>query len=568
MFVVAKDGSGDFTGIQEAIDRIPCGYRAPTLLLVRRGEYRERVVINRDNLRIVGEDRDATVIAASACAHDKGPDGREQGTFLTATLLVTGRDVEIENLTIRNDAGDGSIAGQAVALYAAGDRGVYRNCVLDAHQDTLFCGPVMQKVEAAAAPRRSGAECVESVGDCPPTRGRQYFEDCFIRGDIDFIFGPYRCWFERCTLFMRARGGWYTAANTPQEQPYGMVFHACRLTGECPEGGAYLGRPWRRFARTVFLACEMDGSVAPEGFADWDGERWVTERCGEWRTTGARANLCTRHASERRLSDEEAAILTPAEVIGGPDGWQPQRRTPTWFLCGDSTMADYPPAEYPMTGWGQKLQALLPAGEFVQNEAVNGRSSLSFISEGRLEDVGRCLRAGDKLVIGFGHNDEKPDAARHTDPEGSYRDCLNRYIDMAEVHGAEPVLVTSIARRHFDAAGKPVPTHGAYPEAVRRLAGERGVRLIDLESATMEMLKAAGAEGSREIYCHVPAGSPNYPEGRADNSHLQEGGAVRIAKLFVEGMAGRQWTGTTPEAETEGDLTELIGREDDVMKGR
>ena len=223
MYIVAKDGSGDFTSIQQAIDAIPGGGQAPTIILLRMEEFHERVVVNKDNVRIIGEARDRTVITAKGCAKDLNPDGTERGTFLSATFMVTGNNVEVENLTIRNDAGDGRDVGQAVAVYAAGDRGVWRNVRMIAHQDTLFCGPLMKKVVDFIAPRQAYAEYVESVGDSPLTHSRQYFEDCFIQGDVDFIFGPYRCWFERCTLFMNARGGLYTAANTPEEQPYGLV---------------------------------------------------------------------------------------------------------------------------------------------------------------------------------------------------------------------------------------------------------------------------------------------------------------------------------------------------------
>ena len=155
------------------------------------------------------------------------------------------------------------------------------------------------------------------------TRGRQFFDHCLIRGDVDFIFGPYRCWFEECTLFMNERGGWYTASNTNEAQPFGFVFHRCRLTGACKPGAAFLGRPWRRYSRTVFLECDMDEHVAPEGFSDWDSERVVTGRCGEWRTGGARADQSTRHPAQSRLTDEEAAEITAVKVLGGMDGWDP-----------------------------------------------------------------------------------------------------------------------------------------------------------------------------------------------------------------------------------------------------
>ena len=320
MYIVSQDGSGDWKSVQQAIDHAPTG----SAILIRAGIYRERVIVYKDGLRLIGESREDTVVTFSACAKDLSADGVPRGTFLSFTLLVTGRNVTVENLTVRNDAGDGEKAGQAVAVYAAGDRCAWKNCRLIAHQDTLFCGPLMPKVQADIAPYDGGsAECVESVGDCPTTRSRVYFEDCFIRGDVDVIFGPYRCWFERCTLFMNARGGWYTAANTPEEQPYGLVFHACRLTGDCEEGKALLGRPWRRFARTVFLACDMDAHVSPSGFADWDETRKVTERYAEWNTSNVRSDLSARHPAQKRLTDAEAEAISMSAVIGGGDGWNP-----------------------------------------------------------------------------------------------------------------------------------------------------------------------------------------------------------------------------------------------------
>ncbi|MBR6966742.1 MAG: hypothetical protein IKH81_06635 [Clostridia bacterium] len=323
--VVAKDGSGDFSSLQAAVDSIPDTENGTVRILLRKGEYREKTVIHRDRIRLTGEDREGTVLAWNGCAKDRYENGEEKGTFLSSTLMVTGDDVTIENLTVRNDAGDGRTVGQAVAVYAAGDRGIWRNCSLIAHQDTLFCGPIrLPNVKEDIGNRNGRAEAYLRVEDGPMTRSRQYFEDCLIRGDVDFIFGPYRCWFERCTLFMNERGGWYTAANTNRDQPFGFVFRRCRLTGDCPEGKGFLGRPWRKYARTVFLECDMDAHVAPEGFCDWDEERVVTDRCGEWHTTGIRAEQRFRHPSQKCLSDREAAEYTVSRVLGGEDGWRPE----------------------------------------------------------------------------------------------------------------------------------------------------------------------------------------------------------------------------------------------------
>jgi len=568
MYIVARDGSGDFTSLQQAIDAIPESGRTPTIIFLRMDEYREKVVVHKNNVRIVGEARDRTILTWNGCAKDPGPDGEEKGTFMSSTLMITGQNVEVENLTIRNDAGDGRAVGQAVAVYAAGDRGVWRNCRMIAHQDTLFCGPLrMPNVTGEIGDRRGCAEAVTRVEDGHLTHSRQYFEDCYIEGDVDFIFGSYRCWFERCTLYMGGRGGWYTAANTNQAQPHGFVFHRCRLTGGCEEGKAYLGRPWRAFARTVFLECEMDEHVAPEGFEDWDETRVVTDRYGEWRTSGARADQAPRHPAQKRMTDEDAAGITLAEVLGGWDGWRPDRRTPTWFLCGDSTMANYPEDAAPMAGWGQRLQALLPEAVFVQNEAVCGRSSKSFVAEKRLSFIELCLRPGDRLIISFSHNDEKTDPERATTARLTYPDYLNMYIDAARGQGAEPILVTPIARRLFDEKGNPVPTHGEYPDAMRDLAAYRGVRLVELEKATMALLRDLGPEGSKRIFCHVPAGQRNYPEGLEDNSHLQERGATRIAQLFLSLLSGEQIgepIGAAGEIRME-NWAGLVEKEDDVL---
>lgn len=522
MYIIAKDGSGDFTSIQAAIDAVPMTHRAPAILLVRMDEYHEKVIVNKDNIRIIGEARDRTVITNSGCAKDLDAEGHEKGTFLSYTFLVTGDNVEVENLTIRNDAGDGREVGQAVAVYAAGDRGVWRNVRMIGSQDTLFCGPTMPKVARDALPHVI-PEGVISVGDCPLVMNRQYFEDCFIQGDVDFIFGPYRCWFERCTLYMNARGGLYTAANTPEQSPYGLVFHRCRLTGECEPGQAYLGRPWRPFARTVFLCCDMDEHVSPEGFQDWQGGAPVTERYAEYGTAGVRADQSTRHPRQKRMTDEEAALYTIREVLGGYDNWNPQTRTPTWFLCGDSTMCDYAPEQAPMTGWGQALKALVD-GAFVENCAMAGRSSKSFIAEKRLNFIELCLRKGDKLLIQFSHNDEKPDAERATDARMTYPKYLNMYIDAARRQGAEPILLTPIARRHFDENGTLKHTHGDYPAAMRDLAFYRGVRLLDMEKATEELLQTMGDDASKALF------------NKGDNTHLCFTGAVRVARLALKLM--------------------------------
>ena len=318
--IVAPDGSGTDRSVQAAVDALEDRADRERILLIRRGIYRERVVINKPRVRLIGEDPESCEIVWNGCAKDPDAQGREKGTFLSFSVLTAAPDITLENLTIRNDAGDGRLVGQAVALYAAGDRNIVRNCRLLAHQDTLFCGPLMPRVEDEIAPRRAKAECVPSVSDCPETESRLYFERCLIQGDVDFIFGSYRSFFEECELRMNERGGWYTAANTAEGQPWGLVFRHCHLTGECGPRMAYLGRPWRAFARTVFLDCEMDACVSPVGFVDWDEFRVVTDRLGEGGTRGEGAAPSARHPKSRLWTPGEAAAVTPELVL---NGWNP-----------------------------------------------------------------------------------------------------------------------------------------------------------------------------------------------------------------------------------------------------
>ena len=205
---------------------------------------------------------------------------------------------------------------------------------------------------------------------------------------------------------------------------------------------------------------------------------------------------------------------------------------PTWFLCGDSTMCDYGPELAPRTGWGQALPTLVRHVR-VRNCAASGRSSKSFIDEGRLDAIRPCLRPGDLLLIQFGHNDEMPDAERATTPEVTYPAYVSQYIDAALEAGAEPVLLTPIARRRFDGQGRLVSTHGAYPDAMRALAARRGVRLLDMERSTEALLRELGEEGSKALFNWQAPGHPNYPEGVQDDTHLCLMGATQLARLAL-----------------------------------
>ena len=320
--IVSKSGVG-FSTLQNAIDSIPENHKEAVTIRMLPGVYREKVILNKSNVTLIGEE--GAHLVFNDYALNPLPDGTTRNTFLTPTLLITGDEVTLRNLTVENDAGDGRKVGQAVAVYAAGDRCRFFDCRFLAAQDTLFCGPVLTKLHNFVKPYRIPVG-VEGVADRPPVDARLYFENCFIRGDVDFIFGPYRCWFEGCTLYANARGGYYTAANTPEGQPFGFVFHRCTLTGECEPGGMYLGRPWREHAATAFIDCRMDACVHPVGFTDWlitgQPNRPVTERYCEYGSTGEGAGTAQRHPGMKLLTGEEADSYTREAVLRG---WDPTR---------------------------------------------------------------------------------------------------------------------------------------------------------------------------------------------------------------------------------------------------
>lgn len=214
---------------------------------------------------------------------------------------------------------------------------------------------------------------------------------------------------------------------------------------------------------------------------------------------------------------------------------------PTIYLIGDSTVEDNKP---PFRGWGWALPALTAPGVTVKNHALSGRSSLSFREEGLFEPVRESIAAGDLLLVQFGHNDEKDDAARHTDPDGSYPEQLSLYCDAALSSGALPVLVTPVCRRIFVGDGKYLLySHGEYPAAVRRLAQARHLPLIDLQAASRALYLSLGADKCAELFVRLKPGEhPDFPDGHDDLTHFCALGAERIARLVAEGLLNDERT--------------------------
>ncbi len=206
------------------------------------------------------------------------------------------------------------------------------------------------------------------------------------------------------------------------------------------------------------------------------------------------------------------------------------------YYAGDSTAAQNTVFSYPQTGMGQGLSLYLKREHIVQNFAINGRSTKSFLEEGRLSAIRKELNEGDFLLIQFGHNDEKiEDPSRYTTPFNEYQTNLMRFIRAAREVGAHPVLITPLSRRIFDAYGVLKDTHGDYPEAMRQLGCQQNVPVIDLSRLSFELLEQTGDEESKKWFMYFPSGCyPNYPEGKTDNTHLRYEGAIRFAGILAE----------------------------------
>lgn len=269
MIVVAKDGSGDFLTIQEAIKEVETKQIEKAVILIKKGVYEERLEIRVPYLTFVGEDAIETEITGKVGAFDLDSYGEKMGTFRTYTVLVDAHHVVMKNLTISNRAGIGVKAGQAIALYADGDALEFIDCRLLGRQDTLFIGPLPPKEiekNGFLGPKQFS----------PRINGHHWYKNCYIEGDVDFIFGSGTAFFEQCQIhsldLRKEINGYVTAASTPEGQAYGFVFYQCHFTSDCARGSVYLGRPWRNFAKTVIIDSVLDQHIHPAGWHDWNKE--------------------------------------------------------------------------------------------------------------------------------------------------------------------------------------------------------------------------------------------------------------------------------------------------------
>lgn len=328
---VSRVASGAYPTISDALaatDQLYPDAEQAVTIHIDPGEYRERVEIHRPHVTLAGETADSVRIVGSLGAKMPSEDGSgvdgTLGTFRTYTVLVDADDVRLENLTIVNDAGDGREVGQAIALYADGDRLVVDACCITGRQDTLFLGPL--------PPREVKPGGFMGPKQFAPRRvGRHYFRRCRIEGDVDFIFGGARAYFEGCEIRSLNRdmdvNGYVTAASTPEGEPYGFVFHGCSFTApdDVAPDSVYLGRPWREWAQTVLIDCWLGQHIKREGWWDWNKPA-AHERA---RYVGASLHGPAGDAAgwapwARELDATAAARYAREQVLAGADGWDPE----------------------------------------------------------------------------------------------------------------------------------------------------------------------------------------------------------------------------------------------------
>lgn len=210
----------------------------------------------------------------------------------------------------------------------------------------------------------------------------------------------------------------------------------------------------------------------------------------------------------------------------------------TVYSIGDSTMSKANTADnYPGRGWMQMIDPFFDESVKVVNQGASGRSSKSYRDEGHWNKVITRVKAGDYVFIQFGHNDAKEDSLRHTDPQTTFKENIQNYVNEARAKNANPILFTSIVRRKFDKKGKLVDTHGEYVTVVRKLAAEMDVPLIDLNKMTAEVVENLGPEESKKLYIYVEPGvTAKLPNGKKDDTHLCEAGAIKVAELAIKGL--------------------------------
>ncbi len=293
---VARDGTGQFRTIGEAVEVCRAFMEYHKVIYVKKGVYKEKVIIPSwlTNIEICGENADNTIITYDDHANIRMAEtGKPMGTFRTYTVKVQGSHITFKDITIENNAAK---LGQAVALHTEGDCLTFINCRFLGNQDTVYTGVANTRV---------------------------YFRNCYIEGTTDFIFGPSTAWFESCTIHSK-QNSYVTAASTPKDTPFGYIFHKCRLTAGEGVDKVYLGRPWRPYAYTLFIDCELGKHITPAGWHNWGkASNEETARYMEYRNSGDGASTAGRARWSRQLTKKEAEKITIENVFKTDNSWNP-----------------------------------------------------------------------------------------------------------------------------------------------------------------------------------------------------------------------------------------------------
>ncbi len=317
---VAADGSGDVKTVMEAINKVPENNQKRFIIFIKSGVYREQIRIpaNKPFISLIGENAETTKLTFNLSNKDAG------STSASYSFYVGGHDFHAENLTFENSFGTGS---QAVAVLSEADRLVFKNCRFLGWQDTLYA-----------------------------KNGRQYFENCYIEGHVDFIFGQAAAVFDKCVI--HSKGDGYIAApmRFAADETSGLIFIKSKLTGENTKNGVYLGRPWRDFGRTVFIETEMGAHIRAEGWHHWLPEREKTAYFAEFNSKGAGAKIAERVKWSKQLSKTEAKQFETENFLKGKDGWNPkkskddwlEKTKPDWKLISWNEVLNQPTLWYPV----------------------------------------------------------------------------------------------------------------------------------------------------------------------------------------------------------------------------
>lgn len=294
---VAQDGNGDFKTIGEAIEAANTDTQA-VLIFIENGIYKEKLVIpsSKKGLQLKGESKEKTIITNDDYSGKPNPNSKRNfGTSDSYTLLVRADDVKISNITIQNSSCD---QGQAVSLCAKGNRFVIQNAKILGCQDTLL-----------------------TDGD----GYYQYYENCYVEGTTDFIFGPAVAVFENCVI-NSTKDSYITAASTPENLEFGYVFMNCKLTADAAVTKVFLGRPWRPYAKTVFMNCNLGKHILQEGWNPWKDERFPdktkTAFYAEYNNKGKGAKVNKRVSWSHQLTKAAAAKYTLKNIFSKDDFWK------------------------------------------------------------------------------------------------------------------------------------------------------------------------------------------------------------------------------------------------------